>query len=52
MQILGSQTLAELRDSLHCENDLLCVKDVEYPDRYRENPEDLAKVCSYATLCQ
>jgi len=46
MEILGSQTVADLRD-LNCENDLTCVHEVFNPDTYVENPKDLAKVLNW-----
>lgn len=43
VEVLGSQTLADLRDALLCDNDFIFTKELEHPGD-QQNLNELAKV--------
>lgn len=43
VEVLGSNTLADLRDALMCENDFVYLKELQHPDE-EQDMDDLAKV--------
>ncbi|ODM92483.1 snRNA-activating protein complex subunit 3 [Orchesella cincta] len=43
LHVLGSQTVGDLMNAIHCENDYVYLQDVPHPNQYVEDPRHYAK---------